>query len=82
MNQNQGHGVKNRDATRYDSYSNNHGFLPLSRACNDRKKCTIVAPIFVDHEDPLIDSYTEVNSCHRSPFHVLKSLKLAFGYRI
>ena len=48
----------------------------------EKRKCTIAAPVFVDHEDPLIDSYTEVNSCHRTPFHVLKFLKLAFGYRI
>ena len=70
VNQNQGQSITDRE-TRYDPYSNNHEFLPLPRDCNDKKRnCTIVAPIFVDHEDPLIDSYPEVNSCNLTPFHM------------
>ena len=46
-NQNQGQSITHKEATRYDPYSNNHGFLWLSRACNDKKrKCTIVAATF------------------------------------
>ena len=48
----------------------------------EKRKGTIVVPISVNHEDPLIDSNTEVNSCKLTPFHVLKFLKFAFGYRI
>ena len=48
----------------------------------EKRNCTIVAPKFVDHEDPLVDNYPEVNSCNVTPFHVLRLLKFAFCYRI